>query len=756
VKLWQSLLRSTDAAGWASGSNFGKRHWRVLERRLGLLLKVFSGTMVILLMAGVLAGALRTEPVMADSGTIYIRTDGTVEGTDSIHTADNVTYVFALDINASIVVQRNNVIIDGKGHMLQGPYPGQPESVGIDLSERTNVTIRDTQINAFDYGISLNHSSNNIISGNIMADFCCISLSSSSNNTISRNDLPWGFLWGILLVSSSDNIISGNNIAQSYDRNGILLSSSSNNTISGNNVTNNGNGIELHSSSGNTISGNNVTDNSYGIWFDSCSNNMISGNNMTNNGIELHSSSGNTISGNNFIGGAGISVDNSFENTVQNNLVNGKLLVYLENASDIAVDNAGQVILVNCENVTVKNLELSGGPSGLELWGTNNSRITNNTISGNGEGVNLVYSSENVISGNSLAGNGYGIFLHSSSNNTIHGNSMTANNPASIALDFSSNNIISGNNVTNSWVSILLYSASDNTFYENNITNNEEGICISLSSDNTFYENNISANSEYGMYFTFASNNTVYHNSFVNNGAQVVSSGTVNSWDDGYPSGGNYWNDCTGVDEKSGFNQGLPRSDGKVDTPYVIDSNNSDHYPLIKPYTSPVGHDVEVFDVVAAKTVIGKGFSGNITVYIVNKGAYAETFNVTAYANDTAIGTQQVTNVDPTEETALAFTLNANSLVKGKYNISAYAGPVLGETDTADNRLEDGLVTIAMRGDINADGIVNVIDVSIVARAFGTHPGYAKYNPNADVNDDGATSILDISLVAREFGKKDQ
>jgi hypothetical protein len=52
-----------------------------------------------------------------------------------------------------------------------------------------------------------------------------------------------------------------------------------------------------------------------------------------------------------------------------------------------------------------------------------------------------------------------------------------------------------------------------------------------------------------------------------------------NTWDDGYPSGGNYWSDYVGVDVEMGPNQDLPGSDGLGDTPYNIDASNTDHYP---------------------------------------------------------------------------------------------------------------------------------------------------------------------------------
>jgi nitrous oxidase accessory protein NosD len=58
-----------------------------------------------------------------------------------------------------------------------------------------------------------------------------------------------------------------------------------------------------------------------------------------------------------------------------------------------------------------------------------------------------------------------------------------------------------------------------------------------------------------------------------------------NTWDDGYPSGGNYWSNYTGIDEYSGPSQNETGSDGIGDTPYVIDENNTDRYPLMAPFS---------------------------------------------------------------------------------------------------------------------------------------------------------------------------
>jgi len=71
----------------------------------------------------------------------------------------------------------------------------------------------------------------------------------------------------------------------------------------------------------------------------------------------------------------------------------------------------------------------------------------------------------------------------------------------------------------------------------------------------------------------------------VGNGEQVCSESSTNVWDDGYPSGGNYWSDYNGTDIFRGIYQNETGSDGIGDTAYIIDANNIDHYPLMSPWT---------------------------------------------------------------------------------------------------------------------------------------------------------------------------
>jgi parallel beta-helix repeat protein len=121
------------------------------------------------------------------------------------------------------------------------------------------------------------------------------------------------------------------------------------------------------------------------------------------------------------------------------------------------------------------------------------------------------------------------------------------------------------------------------------ITNNPGyAIYLSESYNTTLVDNIITRNSYIVIQIHTSGNNSIYHNNFIDNTGTISVYGSFNnSWDDGYPSGGNYWSDYVGVDIKNGSGQDLPGSDGIGDTPYVIDVNNRDRYPLMNPYGAP-------------------------------------------------------------------------------------------------------------------------------------------------------------------------
>jgi hypothetical protein len=170
-------------------------------------------------------------------------------------------------------------------------------------------------------------------------------------------------------------------------------------------------------------------------------------------------------------------------------------------------------------------------------------------------------------------------------------------------------------------------------------------------------------------------------------------------------------------------------------------------------------HDIAVLSVNPLKTIVGQGYTMNINVTVANQGDYTETFNITIYANTTTIQTRQVTLANKTS-TTITCTWNTIGYTKGNYTLWAYAWPVQGETDTADNTLSGGWVIVAMVGDLTSpngwpDGKVDARDIALVCKYFGWMPYKPRYNPNTDINNDGKTDAKDIGIVCKQFGKKD-
>jgi len=259
------------------------------------------------------------------------------------------------------------------------------------------------------------------------------------------------------------------------------------------------------------------------LWL--CHNNVFVNNTIINNGdrglIMFYSGPNtlrnNTFAGNRFnFGSRGGELEWLAHDIDTSNTVDGKPIYYLTNQNNIIVDpstfpNAGYVALVNCVNVTVRDLHLTRNREGVLFAHTINSTIENVTVSSTQ----------------------YGLHLFDSHNNIIR------------------NNLISDN----WWGAILWYETP-------------------------------------WFYPPGSSNNKIYHNNFVSNSQYQASSRyATNWWDDGYPSGGNYWSDYAGVDNYSGVNQNLPGSDGIGDTRYKVLPLHlhgvEDRYPFMKPLHLP-------------------------------------------------------------------------------------------------------------------------------------------------------------------------
>ena len=514
--------------------------------KVALRRKTVSGIMFSLLLIGMSTLAFNVQPVKA-SGTIYIRADGSIDPpTAFISSLDNVTYTFASNINDSIVVERNNIVVDGAGYALQG----NENKKGFHLYGVSNVTIKNTEIKAFYCGVRLDYSSNNSIYGNRIA-----------NN-----------IYGVFLNSSSNNALSGNNITDNGNS-GIWLEDSSNhNSISNNNITKNGIGIQFIYSSNNSISGNIITSNHYGIELYLSSNSRLRNNVLADNDI-------------NFVV-LGKALSDFINDVDPSNTADSKKIYYLINHRDFLVpSDAGFVVLVNCTNVIVKNLKPKNNIPNILLAYTQNSTITENNMTNSLDSdwainIWLINSSGNNIYDNNIGKGRDGIYLSNSSYNNIYSNTITEiTGVGGITLSKSSYNNIYANTLTNG-NGISLFTSSNNLIIQNN---------LNLTSDRMCWINLTGPPVCGGRVMLYrSSNNVIYHNNFVMNRNLLYISDSVNIWDNGYPSGGNYWSGYDGVDSSN---------DGIGGSEYLIDANNRDRYPLMgmfHSFNTSLGCDVNV------------------------------------------------------------------------------------------------------------------------------------------------------------------
>jgi parallel beta-helix repeat protein len=235
------------------------------------------------------------------------------------------------------------------------------------------------------------------------------------------------------------------------------------NNISGNTIRNTY--IYLTSNS-NTIADNTITNTYYGIYLTNACHNIISNNSLFNSGLF-------------------ISDDPVWNNTVTNNRVNSKPLVYIEGESNFVINNdAGQILLINSTNITVQNQHLSNATVGIQLWESNAC----------------------IITGNTLIGNHYGISL-SGLNNTIDDNVMNYNY---YGLHFSGdNNTIADNTISNNNDGIYFFNSDHNTFRRNTFTRNQNSISMGYGNDYNNIINNTITKDYFGPFLSGYSNTLI-------------------------------------------------------------------------------------------------------------------------------------------------------------------------------------------------------------------------------------------------------
>jgi len=295
-------------------------------------LRPFILAVMLMSFAGLFMAPFFMEDVSATETvqTLYLRDDATGGDCPAIGNWNSATRTCTLttDPTVWIVIESNNMTLDGNGHTIMGTGPSDPADMvtgrdgggdAVLVDGHTGVTIKNLVLPNFDYGVHLSN-----------AHYCTVSNVTTSSSGLAGVSLSW----------STHNTISGNNISNPNLNTGICIGfGSSSNTLVGNTISGGERGIYLHdASNSNAITGNTISNGGWAVtmWLND-SNNNITGNRISNNeyGTYVRSASNNNkLTGNIYssnsrgvflenVNATGVYNNNFVDNAVQAEVIGG-------------------------------------------------------------------------------------------------------------------------------------------------------------------------------------------------------------------------------------------------------------------------------------------------------------------------------------------------------------------------------------------------------------------------------------------------
>jgi len=454
----------------------------------------------------------------------------------------------------------------------------------------------------------------------------------------------------------------------------------------------------------------------------------------------------------------GLTLDHFLHDIDCSNIVNERKVCYIVGLTHYIVPpDAGYVGVINCSCVTIENVCLSSNAEGILIAYSRYCEIKNAEISNSERGVRLIASNNVNLSNSSIQKSEWaGVVIDSSVDNQMFNNTVKDNGvglimSASILLGLTSEkNVLKENEIMNNGYGVYLSEVYDNAIFRNKIRLNNVGIFIDSSKANLVHGNTVEGNS-LGVQIQGSSGNLFYHNSFNGNLVHVRINDLIstNTWNMSYPVGGNFWGSTTGVDVFCGSEQNILGSDGVMDEQYEIAEGNMDFYPFKFPilfFDAGFWVDETYFvEIVTNATVSGFGFDlwgKYVSFSAYGADAHSCFFGVLVSKN--LLWCDSVENwcalVDNVEHPCTVFENSNYTYICFEFEGDIHSVMILG-----DHSIEENLVF----GDVNNDGKVDLIDLSLVECAYGSFPSHPRWNVWADLDKNDEIDLYDVYLIVR-------
>jgi outer membrane protein assembly factor BamB len=187
----------------------------------------------------------------------------------------------------------------------------------------------------------------------------------------------------------------------------------------------------------------------------------------------------------------------------------------------------------------------------------------------------------------------------------------------------------------------------------------------------------------------------------------------------------------------------------------IVTSENGKLFCFGPPFPE---HNIAVLYASASPLKIREGDKLKVNFTVENHGNVEENVTVTINLNCFNNGTDQTVRFEinftllPLQNNTLGLEVNSTNMPPGLCRLLIEAQLAPDEVDASDNTYLTAIIVLALV-DIDANGEINIVDITRAALAYNSRPGDPNWNSDADINKDNIINIIDITLIAKEFGK---